>query len=91
MGAVKAITREQGIKLRRIYYTPTPDWPCEFGHIAPRAVADDSCKMCNMLRFKREQCLERRRNVPPKPETKEQRLRRLNTEHVAWVKEMTTR
>jgi hypothetical protein len=83
------LTRERAIRLRRVYYTS--DRPCEFGHIAMRAVEDDSCKKCNHLRYKHERRLERQRNPPPKPETKEQKLRRLNAEHVVWVKGMTAR
>jgi hypothetical protein len=87
--ATRFLSREEAIKLRRLYYSS--DRPCEAGHIAPRAVADDSCKKCNRLRGRQARYLERRRNAPPKPETKEEKLRRLNAAHAVWVKEMTAR
>jgi hypothetical protein len=87
--AAVIISYDEAVKKKRRYYLS--DRPCEFGHPPERAVADDSCKTCNLLKFRRDYYSTRKRDKPPKPESKEQKLRRLNAEHVAWIKGMTAR
>jgi hypothetical protein len=83
-----ANSRAEGERLGRIYYTGKQ---CRHGHGALRLVSDGRCVTCARLKSKRQKAADAAKLALPKPETREQRLRRLNDAHAAWVKEMTAR